>query len=216
MPTECTRVGWQKREREILASIAWEKSKRRWRSLNHAMGKRQGGALHRVLVEDSQQEGNMIEYNTQESVQNAIWDNIHCMRFRLTEAAPICLDPTLREAFVYNATTKTAQAILAGTYQYPPNFDQATKEICEEYSHTCLMIPQDSVCTHLSKEDWQRQWKGRWESTSSSKSGLHFSHYIAGIQSDHISHFQALKATLIMNRGIVLDRWARGLSVMLE
>ncbi len=41
-------------------------------------------------------------------------------------------------------------------------------------------------------------------------------HYIAGTQSDHISHFHALKATLIMKRGIVLDRWVRGISVMLE
>jgi hypothetical protein len=125
------------------------------------MGKRQGGASPRVLVEDSQQEGNMIEYNTQELVQNIIWDNIHCMRFRLAEAVPICSDPMLREAFGYNATTEMTQAILAGTYQYPPNFDQATKEICEECSHICLMIPQDSVRTHLSKEGWQRQWKGR-------------------------------------------------------
>ncbi len=62
----------KKREREILAIIVQEKSKCQWRSLNHAMRKRQGGAPRRVLVEDSQQEGNMIEYNTQESVQKAI------------------------------------------------------------------------------------------------------------------------------------------------
>ncbi len=119
------------------------------------MEKRQGGAPHRVLVEDSQQEGNMIEYNTQESVQNAIWDNIHCLHFRLAEAVSICSDPMLKEAFGYNATTKMVQAILVGTYQYPPNFDQVTKELCEECSRIRVMIPQDSVCTHLSKEDWQ-------------------------------------------------------------
>ncbi len=182
-----------------------EKSKHWWCSLNHAIGKRQGGAPHRVLMEDSRQEGNMIEYNTQESVQNTIWDKIHYMRFRLVEAVPICSDPMLREAFGYNTTTKTTQAILAGTYQYPPNSDQATKEICEECSCICLMIPQDLVCTHLSKEDWQQQWKGRRESTSSSEFGLHFGHYITGIQSNYISHFHTLKATLVMNRGIVLD-----------
>jgi hypothetical protein len=47
-------------------------------------------------------------------------------------------------------------------------------------------------------------------------SGKHFGHYILGTQSDHISHFHALKATLIMKHGIVLDRRARGLLVMLE
>jgi hypothetical protein len=60
------------------------------------------------------------------------------------------------------------------------------------------------------------QWRGKRESMSSSESGLHFGHYIAGLQSDHLSYFHALKATLIIWRGVVLDRWARGLSVMLE
>jgi hypothetical protein len=50
------------------------------------------------------------------------------MRFRLAEAAPICSDPMLREAFGYNSATNMADVILAGTYVYPPNFDQATRE----------------------------------------------------------------------------------------
>jgi hypothetical protein len=78
------------------------------------------------------------------------------------------------------------------------------------------MIPKDTISTHVTKEDYQRRWKGRRESTSSSISGKHFGHYIAGTQSYHISHFHTLKATLIMKRGIVLDRWVRGLLVMLE
>jgi hypothetical protein len=78
------------------------------------------------------------------------------------------------------------------------------------------MILQDSLETLITKEDWQRQWRGWRESTSSSESGLHFDHYIAGISSDHISYFHALKATLVLCRGIILERWARGLSVMLE
>jgi hypothetical protein len=99
---------------------------------------------------------------------------------------------------------------------YPPDFDQATKEICEECARIRVMIPQDSLDTLITKEDWQCQWRGRRELTSSSESGLHFGHYIAGISSDHISYFHALKATLVLRRGIVLERWAWGLSVMLE
>jgi hypothetical protein len=66
----------------------------------------------------------------------------------------------------------------------------------------------------IAKEDWINQWKGRREATSSSESGLHFGHYIAGIKSDHISHFHALKSSLVLKRGVVLNRWSRGLSVM--
>jgi hypothetical protein len=143
--------------KEILAIIEQEKSKSHWRRLNHAMGKRRGGAPWRVLVEDSKQEGAMVEYNTQETVQNAIWDNIHQLRFRLAEPVPICSDPLLREAFGYNLATNMADVILAETYVYPPNFDQATREICKECACIRLMIPKDSVSTHLSKEDWQYQ-----------------------------------------------------------
>jgi hypothetical protein len=78
------------------------------------------------------------------------------------------------------------------------------------------MIPRDSLNTLLTKEDWRHQWRGWRESTSSSELGLHFGHYIVGISSDHISYFHALEATLILRRGIVLERWAQGLSVMLE
>ncbi len=78
------------------------------------------------------------------------------------------------------------------------------------------MIPKDSLNITVSKEEWRGQWKGRRESSSSLESGLHFGHYIAGCGSDHISYFHALKATLIMQRGVVLEQWGCGLSVMLE
>jgi len=78
------------------------------------------------------------------------------------------------------------------------------------------MIPINSLNMLITKEEWKQQWRGRRESTSSSELGLHFGHSIAGIASDHISSFHALKASLIIWRGVVLDQWARGLSVMLE
>jgi len=65
-------------------------------------------------------------------------------------------------------------------------------------------------------EDYVANWKRAKEETSSSRSGLHFGHYMAGIESEYISHFHALKAALIFHHGLVLDRWAQGLSVMLQ
>jgi hypothetical protein len=45
---------------------------------------------------------------------------------------------------------------------------------------------------------------------------LHFGHYIAGFNSNHIAYFHALKLTLVIKRGIVLDQWSRRLSIMHE
>jgi hypothetical protein len=39
---------------------------------------------------------------------------------------------------------------------------------------------------------------------------------MVGLHSAYISYLQALQATLIVKQGIILERWSRGLSVMLE
>jgi uncharacterized protein (UPF0332 family) len=179
------------------------------------MGKPRGGSVRRVLTEGGEEDGTLLEHLTEESVTEAIFTNIHRKRFFLAEAAPIC-SGKLRGKFGYNATSRTAKAILEGTYVFPPDFDQATKDILRECAMIRELIPINSLNTRITKEEWKQQWRGRRESTSSSESGLHFGHYIAGISSDHISHFHALKASLIIRRGVVLDRWARGLSVMLK
>jgi hypothetical protein len=101
--------------------------------------------------------------------------------------------------------TITAQQILEGTYNYPKEFDQATKEICQECIRIRLMVPKDWLNLAIPKEDWKRQWKGQRESMSSSETGLHFGQYIAGCDLDHIAHFHALKAT-VAKREIVMDR----------
>ncbi len=41
-------------------------------------------------------------------------------------------------------------------------------------------------------------------------------HYIAGLQSEYITFFESKLAELVVSRGIVLERWSSGLSVMLE
>ncbi len=54
------------------------------------------------------------------------------------------------------------------------------------------------------------------EETSSSVSGLHFGHYKAGGKSDIIAHYHAAQVTVTLAHAIQLERWSRGLSVMLE
>ncbi len=113
------------------------------------MGKPHGGSVRKVLVEDDNQEGNLVENTTQESVQEAIYTNIHCKLFFLAEAAPICTGG-LQGQFGYNTAMRTAKTILTGTYEYPPYFDQARTEIWEECARWLL----DTLIT---KDDWRRQ-----------------------------------------------------------
>ena len=66
------------------------------------------------------------------------------------------------------------------------------------------------------QECWQQWWKKVKDDTSSSQSSLHFGHYIAGTDCDYISQFHALRVSLALKKGIALERWSKGLSVMLE
>jgi hypothetical protein len=94
--------------------------------------------------------------------------------------------------------------------------DAATRELFEEIAHIRGMVPSDSVNGLISRERWQQRWKKVKEDASSSQSGLHFGHYIAGMDCDYISQFHALRVSLALKKDIVLERWSKGLSVMLE
>jgi hypothetical protein len=52
--------------------------------------------------------------------------------------------------------------------------------------------------------------------TSSSESGIHFGHYIVGSRSDIIAHYYVARVTVVLAHAIQLERWSRGMSVMLE
>ncbi len=197
-------VQQEMREREILAIIQRETAKSFWQHINYAMGKKRGGSVQRIIVEDPNHEGQEVKHTVQESVQQAIFNNIHRKRFFLAKDAPIC-QGKLRGWFGYNSVSETAGAVLDGTFVYPNNFNEATKEICRECAAIRALIPINLLNILITKENWQQQWRGCRESTSSSESGLHFGHYLAGILSSHISHFHALKALLILKRGIILD-----------
>jgi hypothetical protein len=60
----------------------------------------------------------------------------------------------LRVSFGYNAVSPIAKMILNGTFKYPPDFDEATKEILQECARIRLLVPKDLVGTGITKEDW--------------------------------------------------------------
>ena len=106
--------------------------------------------------------------------------------------------------------------ILDGTFVYPPWFDKPTREIFQECAVIRQRVPKDSVTLTITAEEWSGHWRKANESTSSSISGRHFGHYKAGLQNQYIAYIHALQSTLVVKLGIVPERWANGLSVMLQ
>jgi hypothetical protein len=116
-------------EKQILAIIQREKDRSFWRRINYVLGKRSSGSCFKVQV--PQEDGGVVEHTSQDNLKNAIWTNIHCKWFYLADEAPLC-SGNLRGMFGYNAMSGIVRSILAGTYEYPPDFDQTTKETFEE------------------------------------------------------------------------------------
>jgi hypothetical protein len=138
---------------------------------------------------------------------------LKAVQFYLAETAPIC-NGSLRQDFGFSATSAVAQQVLDGTNDYPEDFDTATKELCQ--ARICLAVPKDSVQTIINLQEWDNHWKRAKEVTSSSLLGRHFGHYKAAKHSKYVSHFQALQASLAMQHEVVMERWGRGLSVILQ
>ena len=86
-------------------------------------------SIRAVQVEDGA--SGMIDYKTEEGVQEAIFNEVHQKRYDLVDEAPIC-QGKLRGQFGYISTSPTAKTVLDGTYNFPPNMDAATRELFEE------------------------------------------------------------------------------------
>jgi hypothetical protein len=99
-----------------------------------------------------QDNGTVEEISGKEDLHEAIWENIHRKCFYLAEEAPMC-SSQLRGIFGYNSISPTANAILEGTYAYPPEFDEATTEILKECALIRIRVPKNSVTTTISPED---------------------------------------------------------------
>ncbi len=185
-----------------------------WQRLNFALGKHiRGRKFWAVQVEDGA--GGVRDYKTEEGVYEAIFNKIHRMRYNLAEEKLIC-QGGLRGQFSYTSTSPTAKTVIDGTYNFPPNMDAATRELFEEIAQIRSIVPPNSITGAISRERWQKRWKKVKEDMSLSQSGLHFGHYIAGADCDYISQFHALCISLALKKGIALERWSNGLSVILE
>ena len=175
----------QEAEEQILAIIWREKERSLWRRLNFVMARSQGRSVREVKVR--MEDGTARVATTQSEVERTIWSNIHGKRFHIAEQAPIC-QGRLRGEFGYMSDTKAAEEVLAGEYHYDANMHQGTAELLQQVAQIREIVPKNSVNTVITGKEWAQTWGKAKEKTSSSESGLHFGHYIAGSRSKVVAH----------------------------
>ena len=205
--------GNTKAEEQILAILKRERERSFWRRLNYSMSPRSGKSVTKVQVQE--QGGLVREAATRGDVERTLFEEIHGKRFYLAEQAPI-RKGKLRGEFGYMANTPASQAVLDGRYNYSEDFDAGTRELLEEVTRIRALVQGNAVDTCVWRAGWISKWRKARERTSSSHSGLHFSHYIAGATSQVISHHHSLKASICSKHGFPLERWKEGLTCILE
>ena len=118
--------GDEQAEKRILDILQGEKYIAHWRRLNYGMRKSYGCSAR--VVSEKTDNGNIVEYEGQKTVEESIWSKIHDERFYVAEHAPICQD-RLRGKFGYQADTPAARRVLDGTYNYTEDFGPPTREL---------------------------------------------------------------------------------------
>ena len=78
------------------------------------------------------------------------------------------------------------------------------------------MMKDGEVDIMVTVDDFKHYWRRDKERTSSSYSKLHFGHYKLAAFLDYLLEVHVLKLSLISKTGLAPERWAQGLSVMLE
>jgi hypothetical protein len=90
------------------------------------------------------------------------------------------------------------------------------KKILQEAQHTFSRMSGTKIATTISTADFQQYWKRVDERTSSSFSGVTFSHYKAVASHLMLLLMHAAYLTACAQRGLPLARWWVGLTVLLE
>ena len=198
-----------KRTKEMMRR---EKQSRTWRSIQKVTKPNNAGAV--TFVDEKNADGTTTRHTTKATVERAIAGEI-LPRFARASSAPIC-QGALFGLLGYGANTETAIEILERRFVPPEDTDGPTMLLLDEIGRIWSEMEAGNVNIVVTKDDFQHFWKRMNERTSSSYSKLHIGHYKSAAYSEELSTIHSLKLSLISKTGSAPERWAKGLSVMLE
>lgn len=155
--------GNEEAETRILNIICTESSRWKFRCLRWVLHGLQGQSVSTVQI--STDDG-PITIEGEQEVYHAILTEIHGKRYTMASSAPICTGQ-LFDDFGYDATGQATEDLFNGTYP-TAQIDPATSAYLHALQSIRQEIPENSVCTWITREDWSRYWNRARERTSSS------------------------------------------------
>jgi hypothetical protein len=107
-----------------------------------------------VQVEDDH--GGVLNYEIEEGLQEAIFNEVCPKHYNLAEDAPICKG-ALRGQFGYTTTSPSAQLVLDGLYAFPSNIDDATMvPFLGSTQVQSIFPPNESFCRNVGSSNRRR------------------------------------------------------------
>jgi len=201
---------WQKTKKALWKQLrTTERIQNTARNVRRALNKT---VCHRplslVIAPDAQ--GNRTEINQKAAMEQACLDEAG-RRFTQAKHTPFLTSPLI-DLFGEIGNKKPVCQVLEGSFVPPSSSDRYAQQFLAAVARTSQVadIPPRSV------EEYSAGWKKAREATSSSASGTHFGHYIAGTFNPEILLINATLANLPLLTGFTYDRWKKGLNIMIE
>jgi hypothetical protein len=186
----------------------------RFKDVNKTNWVRKGGGCV-FKVEKRELDGTTTVHDTQEAIEAVAGQTI-CDRYRLAYSAPIMRNPQLLHDVWFTGDGPAINQILRGSYEFPPDTDQYTKLLMLEAAIMYTSLGEDEIVDFVQRLDFQGYWRNAREKTESSKSKLHFGHYVAGSHDNIVSDLHATSLNVIREVGVGPTRWRSAVTVLLE
>jgi len=133
-------------------------------------------------------------------------------RFTQAQHTPFLTEPLLSIFGETGLKKRAFRQVLDGTFRVPDNCDRLT----QRFLSAARRPPDVQEVAPRSTQEYLQGWRKARESTSSSMSGIHFGHYIAGTFNPEILIINRTMADIPMKTGYSPERWKHGLNVLLE
>ena len=196
----------------IRQKIDGEHTRKMWYIISRATKAPKSPA---VLKVERVVNGRKVRLEDEEGVVDAIQGETE-VRFTLAHSAPIS-KTLLAEKLRYLSNEAIALDIILGRYEIPDEMDEATALILREIGKMGMKIVDGGGRQIVvTPSDFKKFWRRVREYTSSSASGLHYSHYKAATHSEMITRVLSKQITVIVKSGVPPDRWSIVLQCMLE
>ena len=202
-------AGMEQGANVVRQMLRREQDRVNWKNIKAVNGGATLGSIPYVVVTDDN--GHTRQVHDKLGVEEAC---LQCNADRFNQAAhtPILQQP-LASLFDPLGTSPFAELITQGTAQLPDTTDVYTQMVIDALAKPAF-VPKP-ILWSFTLEDHIQGWRKVREHTSSSYSGIHFGHYMAGTYDDVIAQIDYEMAKFPFETGYSPSRWQVGVNYML-